>query len=197
MAAFLTSVLTDVDGFWAGVFANAGMQENTVNFVFPGPGESVTSACNGGMQSDDNSAFYCPADDTIVVSTDFANRVWQGQVTADPNNTASYASGDFSVALVIAHEYAHSLQAHLGLDASETRKTELQADCLAGVWGNSAYYKGILEAGDVEEGVAALELIGDYDYSSPDHHGTPAERVDAFMTGYNSGQGNACDGYLA
>ncbi|CUR54402.1 exported hypothetical protein [metagenome] len=197
MATFLTSVLTDIDQFWAGVFVNAGLAENQVSYVFPAPGESVQSACNGGIQTDDSAAFYCPPDDTIVISQAAATQIWQGQMTADPNNTASHESGDFSVALVVAHEYAHALQEELGLTASETRKTELQADCLAGVWANSAYYKGMLEGGDVEEGIAALELVGDYDYADPGHHGTPEERVNAFLNGYNTGQGNACDGYLA
>jgi predicted metalloprotease len=71
-------------------------------------------------------------------------------------------------------------------------KTELHAGC----WGNSAYYQGILEAGDIEEGIEAAMLLGDYKFTDPDHHSTPEQRARAFSAGYNSGVPANCDPWL-
>jgi predicted metalloprotease len=65
------------------------------------------------------------------------------------------------------------------------------------VWTQAAEGKGILDPGDVEEGLAAAWLVGDSNFSSSDHHGTPEERMQAFWTGYQSDQPSDCDTYLA
>jgi len=201
MDEFLVSIVTNVDGYWSGVWNTDGLATPEVNYAFPLPGESVETQCSQTGLSDDVSAFYCPADDTIVVSQQFASRVWEGAIKANPDLTERYPTGDFSVAYVVAHEYAHSLQAELGwvTDTSLAYpgyKIELHADCWAGVWANSAYYAGILESGDVEEAVQTALDLGDYYVTDPTHHGTPAQRSGAFLTGYNSGLPEACEPYL-
>jgi predicted metalloprotease len=201
---FMTDVLTDVDSYWSKVWIAAGYAEPHVNYAFPAPGESVQDPCSETSQSNNDTAEYCSLSDEIIISQDMAARVWQGLVRANDDPQSGQSSGDFSVAYTVAHEYAHSLQAELGLiPRSETEariypryQTELHADCWAGVWANSAYYRGLLEPGDVEEAIEAADLLGDYAFADPQHHGTPAERRQAFVEGYNTGAPRSCDTYL-
>jgi predicted metalloprotease len=71
----------------------------------------------------------------------------------------------------------------------------LQADCLAGAFTHVAYYQGILDADDITEGAQARFDVGD-DLTDPaQHHGTPEERRDAFLTGYNGENPDVCVAY--
>lgn len=204
MHDFLSFVLTDIDTFWSSVWRNAGLTEPFVYVDFPAPGVSMQSSCETDGFTDDSAAFYCGPDDQIVFSQALATRVWEGSIRTNNDPLSQYSSGDFSVAYVMAHEYAHSLQAELDIipDApGETRlypvyKTELHADCWSGIWANSAYYRNLLDPGDVEEGIRTALDIGDYDFANAKHHGTPAERTEALMVGYNSGVPQDCDPYL-
>ena len=117
--------------------------------------------------------------------------------------SAAVADTDFAIAYVVAHEVAHHIEYLLGYIDSTGRgccgyideQIELWADCLAGVWGYSAYYEGQLEGTDVEEAQAAAWSVGSdlpHELGSPGDHGTRHERLLAFMTGYNSGDANLC-----
>ncbi len=184
MRDFLSYVLGDVQRYWAGVWAQYGLPTPSFNYYWPVPGEAFYHACTPtGTYVDDFAAHYCPENDYIVITTGMAAQLWQ-------------ASGDFAVAMVVAHEYAHNLQRELRLERAglPTRSYELHADCWAGVWANSAYYQGILEAGDIKEAVLAAGLAGDA--GGPQDHGTSAQRQTAFLTGYNSGQPTDCNVYL-
>jgi predicted metalloprotease len=171
MPDFMTAVFDSVHGYWAEVFAANGLAEPTISYVWIAPGDSVATACDGGA-TDDASAFYCPADDTMYVSQKFAQDLWSG---ADGG-----AGGDFAVATVIAHEYGHNVQAELGIDMAET-----QADCFAGAWTQAAELNGELDDGDVWEAMLAADNAGSYDPSDP--HGTPEQRVAALLAGYGNG----------
>jgi predicted metalloprotease len=198
---FLYEITADVDAYWSGVWEAAERPMPYVNVEYPLPGEAAQTLCTESGLSDDNSAYYCPTDDTIVVSQQFASVVWNGAIRANPDITERYPTGDFSVAFVVAHEYAHALQAELGWITPTSLaypgyKIELHADCWAGVWAHSAYNSGILEAGDVEEAVQTALDLGDYLVTDPGHHGTPAQRSGAFLAGYNGGTEEACSPYL-
>ncbi|MDQ0616758.1 neutral zinc metallopeptidase [Arthrobacter globiformis] len=205
MYDFLRTVLEDVHSYWAGVWTGAAYAPPTVKYLFPLPGESYPSECGA---SDDKTAGYCTLDDTITFSQAMATEIWNGRIKANRDPETGVSSGDFSVAFAVAHEYAHNLQRELGLIPLDPRdprepeiypvyKTELHADCWAGVWANSAYYKGYLQGTDVEEAQQAGRLVGDYSFDKPQrHHGTPQQRVDAFMTGYNTGTPTSCDPWL-
>jgi uncharacterized protein len=89
-------------------------------------------------------------------------------------------------------------------DANELSvRLELQADCLAGIWGHSAYQRGdLLESGEVEQGLAAAAAVGDDRIQSrsggrvdPDSftHGTSEQRVKWFRAGFDSGDPGSCD----
>ncbi len=206
MADYLAYLLTDIDGYWTSTWVAAGYGDPSVYYSFPGPGELFPTGCYSPQprENDDRSAFYCALDDTIVFSQVMATDIWYGRVRANQDPETGVASGDFSVAYVMAHEYAHNLQAESGLLASPERpfqthpqyKLELHADCWAGVWAKSAELRGLLEPGDLQEGQQAARLAGDYAVTEAGHHGTPQQRVDAFTSGYDAGSPAACDSWL-
>jgi hypothetical protein len=132
------------------------------------------------------------------------------------------APGDFAQAYVIAHEIGHHVQNLLGimekthdlrghLNEVEANKvsvmTELQADCLAGVWASHANKaRHILEQGDVEEALNAASSIGDdrmqrqsRGYVTPDSftHGSSEQRVYWFKRGIESGDIGRCNTFRA
>ena len=132
------------------------------------------------------------------------------------------APGDFAQAYVIAHEVGHHVQNLLGI-SSQVRQAqqqasqeqanqlsvrqELQADCLAGIWGFHAQkMRNMLEKGDAEEALNAASSIGDdrlqkqsRGYVTPDSftHGTSEQRVRWFSNGFRSGDINACKTFQA
>ena len=118
-----------------------------------------------------------------------------------PFNVA-HAAGNFALAYVVAHEWAHHLQ-HVLLDvidndpAQELKsiQIELQADCLAGVWAYSTWARELLEPGDIEKAIKLAELLGDRPGTSandPSAHGSAAPRVSWFNRGYLTGKGKNC-----
>jgi predicted metalloprotease len=129
-------------------------------------------------------AFYCRIDDSIQWDMDLLMASLYEEY------------GDFTVALVLAHEWGHAIQQRFEFDnfAHPTIVSELQADCLAGAWtgwvdrGESELLE--LEPGDLEEAMAGFLLIGDELGTAPggrDAHGTAFERLNAFFEGYNEG----------
>jgi uncharacterized protein len=81
-------------------------------------------------------------------------------------------------------------------------RLELQADCYAGVWGHETAQRQILEAGDVEEGLAAAAAVGDDriqrmsgESVHPEAftHGSSEQRAGWFKRGLESGRPEDCD----
>jgi predicted metalloprotease len=158
--------------------------------------EATSSGCGTGTAA--TGPFYCPRDRTVYIDLSFYREL----------ERRFGAPGDFAQAYVIAHEVGHHIQNVTGVlggggayssqreaNAQSVRQ-ELQADCLAGVWGHSAAQRGILDPGDVEEGLTAAAAIGDDRLQqqaqgrvTPDSftHGTSAQRVEAFRLGLSSG----------
>jgi predicted metalloprotease len=175
MNDYLSMVIQDVDAYWTQVYAAADIGQPQVRFMWTAPGQSVPTGCTAG--TDDETAYYCPKDDTIYLSQTFAGQ-------------QSQKRGDFGLAVVIAHEYAHNVQRELGvyrLRRSSSMPFELMADCMAGMWANWESQRGTLEAGDVEEAALEFYSLGDYAYGDRDHHGTPRQRKRAFLRGYTKG----------
>jgi predicted metalloprotease len=198
--AFLTELLKDIDRYWTTTFRTAGLPEPQVRYSWVEPGGAILTGC--GVPADDRAGLYCSADDTIYVAQQFASDLYRGLAEGLPGESAGYgrAAGDFAVAYVLAHEYAHNLQSELGIfDNSVTASAkpyELHADCLAGTWAHSVYEKGLLEPGDLEEATNAALAVGDFDVGNAQHHGTPQERRDALLLGFNSGEPSQCSQYL-
>ena len=208
MEDYLTHVIYDVHEFWSNIMVEGGYHMPYVYYAFPNAveAESYFTECGYANKLD---AFFCPIDDQIVVTQEMAQQIWDGTFKAAGAASTDSTENDFSVALVVAHEYAHSLQADLGwlrtepLQEGETYEplvaptaTENNADCLAGVWANSTYHRGMLETGDIEEAIKTLIGIGDDKLGEAQTHGSSEERVAAFFAGYNSGTASSCDPYL-
>jgi predicted metalloprotease len=94
----------------------------------------------------------------------------------------AYQHGDAALAYIIGHEYAHAMQTAFGFGSNYTAISELQADCLSGV------YIGLIpniefDNRDVREIASFAYRIGDYNWHDPQHHGTPEQRVKAVVLG--------------
>jgi len=198
---FLTDVLESVDGYWTTTLRASGVEEPRVSYTWVDPGRRVRTGC--GAIADDSAAFYCPADDTIYIAQVFAAELYEGVSQGLPGQSAGYgrAAGDFGVAYIVAHEYAHNLQNEFGafrLDRrTATKPFELQADCMAGLWGNSVYREGKYDDADVREAMDTALAVGDFDYGDENHHGTPQERLDAWVLGFRGGDPADCRQFTA
>ena len=187
--AFPDPLHAHVDAFWEGQFDAAGRRYNPPDGVVAVE-EPILTAC-GRADPATEAAFYCLLDETIYYSGEF-RRVVEAQV------------GDFGWVVVVAHEWGHHIQDQLGIDlggvpdqAGDPTSLELeqQADCLAGVYTRSADAVGWLAPGDVEEALRITDLAGDpvgTPYDDPYAHGTGAQRVSAFLEGYEAGL-DACE----
>lgn len=170
--------------------------------------DAIQSAC--GFASAASGPFYCPGDSKVYVDLGFFDEL----------RRRFGAPGDFAQAYVLAHEIGHHVQNVLGIEAQVRQlqrsrpsvrnqlsvMMELQADCFAGVWGNSTQRREMLERGDVEEGLNAAAAIGDdriqrqtTGYVNPESftHGSSQQRVQWFRQGLHTGDPNSCDTYAA
>ncbi|CAA0088203.1 putative protein [Halioglobus japonicus] len=203
-ADFVSVVLADTEDTWHANFQALGLQYREPTLVlFTG---SVNSAC--GRASAAVGPFYCPGDQKLYIDLSFFQDLEERHG----------APGDFAQAYVVAHEVGHHVQTLLGISdkvraagrgASAARvnalsvRQELQADCFAGLWGHAAnVQRQLLDPGDLEEALQAATAIGDDRLQReagrevvPDSftHGTSAQRVKWFRTGFESGNFADCD----
>ena len=205
MEQFLTAVTKDVDSYWTKAFADSNLPEPRVSYAWIPAGQTAASACGDEDGTlGDSAAAYCSGDDTIYLSEKFATDIYDGALDqALPGSSQGYGRtmGDFAVAYIVAHEYGHQVQDELGLfqqygNQVPTMAFELQADCYAGTWANNAYKENRLEDGDVQEALDAALAVGDFDANSPQHHGTPEQREEAWNSGFESGDPSSCSQYL-
>jgi hypothetical protein len=198
VAPYLDSVLASVDTYWHQEQAAEGRPAPSVGHVWVVPGGSVNTAC--GVPAGDTAAFYCPTDDTIYVGQAFAGALYDGVAKGLPGQQAGFgrAAGAFAVAYLVAHEYAHNVQQEDGVLAGHRSAlpTELNADCLAGTWARWDYARGGLNEAGVQQALDAALAVGDFQFLSPEHHGTPQERRDALLTGFRGASPSACNPYL-
>ena len=200
---FVKFVINDVQNTWtAELPKEENLQYERAKLVLFR--DTVESAC--GMAESASGPFYCPGDQKVYIDLAFYDEL----------KTRFGASGDFAQAYVIAHEIGHHIQNLIGIEqqvrrAQERRPaqanalsvaTELQADCLAGVWGHSTSQRNLLEQGDVESGLNAAAAIGDDRIQRmagrsvhPEKftHGSSAQRVEWFRRGLDAGRISACD----
>jgi uncharacterized protein len=199
---FVSFVLDDAQDFWRQQFEAAGKSYQRAKLVLFR--DQVSSGC--GLASSATGPFYCPLDQKVYIDLGFFDELTR----------RFKAPGDFAQAYVLTHEIGHHIQQQLGIeqkvrqesqaspgDANELSvRLELQADCLAGVWARSTYDRGLLESGDLQEGLTAASAVGDDRIQAQAQgridpetftHGTAEQRSHWLQTGFDSGKLEACD----
>ncbi len=197
-AQFVSVVLKETENVWTKIFNDNGDQYRPPVLVLFR--DQVQSGC--GNASSASGPFYCPLDQKLYIDLAFYEELQE----------RFKAPGDFAMAYVVAHEVGHHVQNLMGTAEKVTRirqqsgeaegnrysvMLELQADFYAGVW---AHYtdkmEGIIEAGDIDEALAAANAIGDDRLQKqatgtvvPDAftHGTSQQRMYWFKKGYDTG----------
>ena len=198
-------IVSNVQSFWSDTFSRSGKEYPVTKLVLFD--QSTQSPC--GTASAATGPFYCPADQKVYLDLGFFDEL-QSRFGAK--------GGDFAMAYVIAHEFGHHVQNALGVmdqvqqetaqDPSRQNdlsvRTELQADCLAGVWAHAD--ASDLEPGDIDEALSAASAVGDDRIQqatqgrvAPESwtHGSAEQRVQWFTTGYRSGNAADCDTFSA
>lgn len=198
---FSRVVLASTEDVWKDAFEKGALPDYGAP---PGPyrdptlvvfSQAVQTGGCGGATSDAG-PFYCPADRKLYIDPSFY-AVMERRLKAP---------GDFAQAYVIAHEVGHHVQNLVGSSRlsikGETRnqvsvRVELQADCLAGVWGHTARASLSITEEDLKEALNAAHQIGDdslgHSNAAEFTHGTSAQRMRWFQQGFESGSAKACD----
>ena len=208
MARFVSKVLASTEDTWNEVFRANGRQYKEPKLVlFTGV---TPTACGTGQSA--MGPFYCPGDQKVYIDLAFYRELKE----------RFKAPGEFAQAYVIAHEVGHHVQNLLGIadkvhNAQQRAgkaeanalsvRMELQADCLAGVWGKRTdTMKGVLEPGDLEAALTAASAIGDDRLQQQSQgrivpesftHGSSAQRMRWFKMGFESGDMNKCNTFKA
>jgi predicted metalloprotease len=201
---FIAFVLHDVQNFWTKALpaqANVPYRHATlVTFR-----DSYPSPC--GEAGEATGPFYCPGDEKVYLDFGFFDEL---------KNRFGGSNAEFAQAYVVAHELGHHVQKILGIEAKVNRlehqhpaegnalsvDTELQADCLAGVWGHSAQERHIINVTDIQAAMSAAAAVGDdrlqkmaTGHVSPEKftHGSAAQRTSWLQKGLDSGNISSCN----
>lgn len=202
---FSRAVLASTEDVWRGKFrlselpeygSKVSAYEDPTLVVFSGA--VGTGGC--GSATSDVGPFYCPADKKLYIDPNFYQTM----------ESHLKAPGDFAQAYVIAHEVGHHIQnligsSRIGVPGESKNQTsvrvELQADCLAGVWGHSARASLSIDEADLKEALTAAHAIGDDKLGHADKaeftHGSSAQRMRWFRLGFDSGDARKCDTFVS
>jgi predicted metalloprotease len=201
---YLVSLFDDIQSVWRRDFAAARERYQAARLVVFY--SVVHSACG---KHDDSGPFYCPGDDTVYLDLRFFAILLRAN-----------GVGPAAQAYIVGHELGHHVQRLAGVgthvdalnrkdpagEKARSVRVELQADCLAGVWGRSAFPRSRFTVNDLYAALQAAHVIGD-DYLQETAgyivdtalftHGSSEQRKSWLRTGYRSGSPKACDTFTS
>jgi predicted metalloprotease len=183
---YATEAFQQIDEFWAQLFANAGREYVAPVDMVGVRIEPTETGCGTERNISAMLVYYCTLDQTIYYDPEFRDMVMD-------------AGGDYAWYNIIAHEWGHHIQNLLGIDATMDPELdggfypielELQADCMAGMYGQDAFARGLISERDTRAAARVTDAAGDLEGTSwddPSAHGTGEQREQSFWTGFDDG----------